>query len=303
MKKTFHVCLSAGEDGLLCREEMDYIRLVNAICMSACHTDSSLLAYAVMSNHVHLCVRSEDVQVFIRKWRYMYSRYFNSRYERRGRLGEKVPFMLELNGRHHTLTAIAYVLRNPLHHGVAATPFGYRFSSVNAVFRKEMGRKPEKVLAGKSMYRFMPEAMECPSRYKMAEDGLLLPESVIDVADVEHMFVTARSYLYYMNRLSGRKWEEEQMQDGLNVPPVTLESLENGIADDLQKLLTNEFGRADYNAMSDIDLCGIIDKDCVVRYGAPSVYRLDDKARSAIAARLVSECHVPRLQVKRCLAM
>ena len=87
MKKVYHFCLSAGECGVLCRTDEDYRYLVNCLGLAGYMTGSLLLAYCVMSNHVHCCVRTDDVAGFIKRWRYSYTRYFNEKYRRKGRLG------------------------------------------------------------------------------------------------------------------------------------------------------------------------------------------------------------------------
>lgn len=303
MKKIYHICLSAGEAGVLCRTDVDYIRLINCIGLAAYNSGSLLLAYSIMSNHVHCCVRTDDVAGFIKRWRYSYTRYFNEKYRRKGRLGRD-PYIVELNGLYHILTAIAYVLRNPLHHGVTATPFGYRYSSVNAVFRKEFGREPAVVLPKKSMYRHLPDSVVIPHGYKMDLTGLFLPECIIDIEDVEHLFSTARSYLYYMNRISGKKWEEEQIADGEGQLPVTLDSIEKGSQlTDMRSMLANEFGRANYKSMTDIGLCRLIDDECSYAYGGRTIYEVNEVQRREIAARLSRDYHLTMAQICRCLTV
>ena len=303
MKKTYHVCLSADTDGVLCRSEEDYKRLITCIVLAGYQTGSFLLAYVVMSNHVHLCVRTDNLNIFIKKWRYMYTRYFNQKYGRTGRLGVE-PFVLELNGLHHILTAIAYILRNPMHHGVAATPFGYRFSSVNAIFMKELGRVSMPTLPEKLMYRYLPDSIVPPPGYRMDESGLFLPECVIDVEDVENKFSTARTFLYYMNRLSGRKWEEEQLQDNEGSSPITIETIEQGVGlNDITTMLSNEFGRANYNSKTDIQLCEEIEAICQTGYGTRSVYGLPADALLQLADWLRRQYHLPYAQIRRCLAI
>lgn len=301
MKKVYHFCLSAGECGVLCRTDEDYRYLVNCLGLAGYMTGSLLLAYCVMSNHVHCCVRTDDVAGFIKRWRYSYTRYFNEKYRRKGRLGGD-PYIVELKGLYHILTAIAYVLRNPMHHGITATPFGYKYSSVNAVFRKELGRESTGLLPEKSMYMYLPHSVEIPAGYKMNEKGMFLPECLIDVEDVEHMFSTARSYLYYMNRLSGKKWEDEQVADG--VDPITLDKIEHGSGlSDVKIMLNNEYGRADYNAITDLKLCEIIDKDYVSAFDVPSVYMMDVSSRRMLAKRIVRNHYVPLVQACRCLGI
>jgi hypothetical protein len=303
MKKIYHVCLSAGPDGVLCREDEDYIRLINCIAVAAYYSGSFLLAYVVMSNHVHICVRTDDLRRFNKRCRCMYTRYFNYKYARRGRLGG-TPHVVELKGLHHILTAIAYILRNPMHHGVSATPFGYKYSSVNAIFMKELGKLNKSFLPQELMYRYLAKDIVPPPGYNMDETGLFLPECVIDVEDVENKFSTARSFLYYMNRLSGKKWEEEQLQDVGEHVPITLEIVERGVEmNDLQSMLVNEFGRANYNAMSDIELCKKIDDYCRSEYAGQSVYELAPATLNYIAERFIRLHHLPISQIRRCLAI
>lgn len=301
MKKVYHFCLSAGDSGVLCRTEEDYRYLINCLGLAGYVTQSLLLAYCVMSNHVHCCLRTDDVVGFIKRWRYTYTRYFNERYKRKGRLGQD-PYIVELNGLYHILTAIAYVLRNPMHHGVSATPFGYKYSSVNAIFRKEMGRDFIAHLPEKSMYAYLPHSVAIPDGYKMDVMGMFLPECLIDVEDVEHMFSTARSYLYYMNRLSGKKWEDEQLADG--TAPITIDKIEQGSGlSDFKAMLNNEFGRADYNAMSDMRLCEIIDKDYILSFDVASVYMLDVCTRRKLAKQIVCKYYISLTQACRCLGI
>lgn len=284
----------------MCRNDRDYIHSNNCLCLAAHKTDSSLLAYNIMSNHTHIGVRTEDPYAFMKAYRYPYNRYFNQKYGRKGMLGEKDFFLSEINGLYHLLAVISYILRNALHHGVAATPFGYRYSSISALFRKELGYIDEpELMPKKSQYLYLPGNDALPDGYKMDASGLILPQSVIDVADVEHQFSTARTFLYYMNRLSGEAWEKEQLQDAVNIPPVTLEQIECSVRyQDLKTMLGNEHGRANYNAKSDIQICDIIDK----LSGARSVYEISQREIEHIAKYLRANCHVPQDQANRCLA-
>ena len=64
MKKTYHLCLSGKHEVLFrCRE--DFIRGINCLCLAAIKTQSSLLAYSFMSNHVHICVRTDCPEKFM----------------------------------------------------------------------------------------------------------------------------------------------------------------------------------------------------------------------------------------------
>ena len=133
MKKTYHLCLSSGNE-VLFRSKEDFIRGINCLCLAAYKTGAVLLAYSFMSNHVHICARTNSSKKLIRAFRYAYTRYFNAKYDRRGSLGDHGFFQMKIEGLYHLLTAIAYILRNPMHHGVTGTPFGYPYSSDVGIF-------------------------------------------------------------------------------------------------------------------------------------------------------------------------
>ena len=299
MKKTYHLCLSSGSE-VMFRSDEDYIRANNCLCLAAHKTESTILGYSIMSNHTHIGVRTEDPDSFMKAFRYPYNRYFNNKYCRKGQLGEKNFFQIEINGLYHLLAALSYILRNALHHGVAATPFGYRYSSINALFKKELGKfeSPE-LMPKKSQYVYLPGHETLPDGFKMNKSGLILPESVIDVADVEHQFSTARTFMYYMNRLSGEAWEKEQQQDLLDIPPITLGQMEANVKhQDVKTMLANEHGRSNYNSTTDIQLCDIID----TLLGDHSVYTIPINEIERIAQYLYATYHLSQEQINRCLA-
>ena len=287
------------------RSRADFIRGINCLCLAAHYTEAILLAYVFMSNHVHIIVRTDDPEKFMMKFRYAYNKYFNAKYHRRGRLGDEQFFKIELEGLYHLLTAIAYVLRNPVHHGICATPFGYEFSSIRGMFRKEFGwQTTEGTLPRKSAYQFIPSRSVLPERYQMSSEGMILPETVIDAQDIEHQFSTARSFLYYMNRLSGEEWIREQQQDKTDLPAITIQSIEEGVRlHDINTMLRNEHGRANYTAMTDLMLCHEIDNSILSGYEVSSVYQLSIGQRENMVGLLRRRYSVPVPQAKRCLAI
>lgn len=305
MKKTYHLCLS-GKHEVMFRCEEDFIRGINCLCLAAIKTRSSLLAYTFMSNHVHICVRTDCLKKFMAAFWYPYNRYFNAKYGRSGRLGEKTFFQMEIVGLYHLLTCIAYVLRNPMHHGITGTPFGYQYTSIRSLFPKDFGWEDDMSdnLHGKYAYHHLPSHCSLPDGIRMTRNGMIHPRCVIDFADLEHQFSTARTFLYYMNRLSGKKWEKEQSQDTTSLPPITLDTIEKGIVyQDIRKMLVNEHGRSNYNAVSDETLCQEIDMVILPSLGKKSIYRLSYEAKKQIARHLIGRHRAPMEQIARCLLM
>lgn len=258
-----------------------------------------------MSNHVHICIRSEEIELFITKFRYSYTRYFNSKYQRRGRLGERSFFRLELKGIYHTIAAIAYILRNPLHHGICKTPFEYEFSSVTGVFTKELGHLTSSdEITDRIAQRKLPSRNKLPYGIKLSKAGRPLPETITDVADLEHMFSTARTYLYYMNRISGEEWEREQEKDKLNASPIKLENIEAGICGtSIRDMLVNENGRGRENVIQDMSLCEVIDKFVSKKFPGETVYTLHTEELATVASNISQRLTVSKEKLSRCLCI
>ena len=304
MKKTYHLCLSGGDE-ILFRDEEDYNRGFNCLALALYKTGSTGLVESFQSTHCHKMIQTEDHSGFMYAMRQSYSKYFNHKYQRHGRVGERFHFHLDIVGLHHHLAAMTYVLRNALHHGIVPIPYAYPHCSVNAIFQKEMGKRPpERLLEQKQFHRFIGKKAEWPSHYKMSESGVFLRESVLDIVQVENMYTTPRAFNYYMSRKSGEVWEKEQEKDKLGTRPVRLDTIEYGIKDQpLEKMLIYENGRSDYKKISDIDLCTEIDRRIVPRYGKASVYHLSRSEKQEIGNQLYRQYRIPEAQIRRCLTM
>ena len=302
MKKTYHLCLSAGNETMF-RDEEDYNRGFNSLALALYKTDSTGLVESFQSTHFHLVVQSENPADMMYAMRQSYSKYFNRRYQRSGRLGEKHHFQLEISGLHHHLAAMTYVLRNALHHGLVPIPYAYPHCTVNAIFRKEMGKTHiEKELNQNSFYRFVGRKAEWPSHYRMNDKGLFLRESVLDIVQVENMYATPRAFNYYMSRKSGEEWEKEQEKDNIGASPIRLEDIEQGInGQTKEKMLIYESGRSDYRKISDIDLCHEIDRNIIPKYGKASVYHLSRTEKEQIGEFLFRTFRIGEAQIRRCL--
>ena len=104
MKKTYHLCLSAGEEALF-RDLEDYYKGFNCFALALYKTDSTGLVESFMSTHAHKLVQTHAPKDLMFNFRNPYAKYFNKKYGRSGRLGEGIHFTLEVVGHHHTIAA------------------------------------------------------------------------------------------------------------------------------------------------------------------------------------------------------
>lgn len=313
MRKTVHLCLSS-HDEIMYRNEADLIMGFNCLAIAVLNTGSRLMAEGFMSTHNHSLLQTDCYKEVMRRSRYSFARYFNTKYSRKGRLGEKTYFVLEVEGLYHCISAANYVLRQGLHHGLSDTPFGYPHCSANTIFRKELGKEASVLTISKEKrYLYLPEGVTLPDEYRMNENGLLLREDIVDTAYMEEIYISPRNFLYQMNRLSGQKDNQDQQNEN-NTPPITIDRIEAGVPEfDIKKALINEQGKVNRSILTDFELCDIIDNKLIGRYfkdnQAPSVYLLSERQRANIGNMLWTERNLYRgkftstKQVKRCLAL
>ena len=287
------------------RDLEDYNRGFNCFALALYKTDSTGLVESFMATHTHQIIQTSDPNEFMWHFRQPYSLYFNHKYQRCGKLGENMHFTLEVVGHYHKLAAMSYVLRNALHHGVVPIPYAYPHCSVNSIFKSEMGKiHSEKLLPERNYSRHIGRRTEYPSNYKMSESGIFVRETVLDITQVEDIFVSPRSFNYYMTRKSSEEWEAEQKKDNAEISSITLASIESGVnLHDTDKMLFFESGKADYRKITDIELCTELDNLARTRYGRHSVYQLTEREKQQIALELFRTRHISEAQIRRCLAM
>ena len=304
MKKTYHLCLSAGDE-IMFRDLEDYNRGFNCFALALYKTGSTGLVESFMATHTHQVVQTTDPKELMWHFRQPYSRYFNHKYQRTGKLGESTHLTMEIIGYHHMLAALSYVLRNALHHGLVPIPYAYPHCSVNAIFSKEMGKfQKENLLSERNYSQYIGRRAEYPSNYRMSESGVFLRETVLDIPQVENLFFSPRSFNYYMTRKSSEEWEAEQNKDGNNSLPINLSAIERGFPQqDINKMIFNEAGKNDYRKNTDIELCTELDALARNKYGKRSVYQLTDREKQQIAYDLYHNRHINEKQIRRCLAM
>jgi len=291
MRKSYHMCI-ASHDEVICRNEEDMIKAFNSLAIAIVSTESRLLGEGIMSDHMHSVFQSDDAKETISLCKYIYSRYFSSKYERHGRFGERFPFVLELEGVKHITTAVSYVLRQAVHHGICSTPFGYQHCSANSIFKKELGKESAiECIPKRTQHSNLPRAYSAlMDNYRMDKNGLLVRDDVVDVKYVEELYITPRNFLFQMNRLSSEEWEKEQQAEPSRTQSITLQAIESGVSSaNLEKMLINEGGRIDNSWINDIELCSLIDNVYLPQYypKTVSIYSLTQKQREQLANRIV----------------
>jgi len=311
MLQPIHLCFTSHNE-VMYRNAEDMNTAFNSLCSALYKTGSKCLAEAFITTHHHGTYYTEYPFELARTARISYTHQFNAKYDRKGPLGDPGYYIATLEGTQHLLTALIYIIRNVVHHGIAATPFSYPFCSANAYFREELGKNytPDLLLSPAQIQKILPRRAMFDPSWKMGVEGVFLRESVLEVSLVENLFATPQAFNYLLSRKSSADWYKEQEQDGNGVPPITLEDMEKAVIQfapsrekTVTEMLQNEKARFGRSRMTDLKLCEVIDTEYVPRYSAQSVYQLTGKMKTTIANELYRRFHCSVPQISRCLAI
>jgi len=159
-----------------------------------------LLAYCLMTNHVHLIAvpeRQDSLAVLLRRVHGRYAQYYNIRHARTGHLWQNRYFACVLQ-EDHLWTALAYVERNPVRAGMVDRAADYPWSSAAA----HVSGVDASGLLDMSWWR-----QEGPSDWTQAIGG----EDTEVVADLRRCTYSGRpfgdqDFVTEMSRRFGRYW-------------------------------------------------------------------------------------------------
>lgn len=304
MKDTYHICFTS-HDEVMFRDAEDHDVFINLMALHSFSTGTEIMADAEMSTHVHQGVFADNPMEFARRERMSYTKYFNAKYGREGRLGQKYTFVVKVLGLYHILAMLSYVLRNGLHHGAAPTAFGYPFCSVRDMFSEDIGLCGDVAvpMSRADIASRLPRYSDFPDSFQMNERGVFVRSSFMELRRTEQFYSSPRNFLYQMNRISDESWSQEQLKDNTGTP-ITLKDIENADEKTVAKMLNNEYGR-NFNRtrLQDLDVCTLIDKELCRPFGANSVYQLTESQKMRIARQLKYDFHVSDAQISRCLVL
>ena len=204
MENHWHICTDGLEKNVIFKSDTDYIYGMNSIPVCAAGNQVTILAFCLMSNHVHFIVHGEEDNC----------RKFITQYKKRltalTNLSSTDVCIKHINDDDYLMKAIGYVLRNPVSAGIRLMPYHYDWSSASLYFKKPYsGRLGKKI--GTLSYRSKRELLHSQTtlldEYILTEKGLILPECYVDFEYVENLFRSPARLMYAMSRNENMEME------------------------------------------------------------------------------------------------
>lgn len=215
-EKFYHVCTNGMEMMVLLKDEEDYKTAWNYIALSAWKTETEIIAFTIMSNHVHeilACRSAFHADKTIKLYKKMLSLYLRKKYGLTKTLHRTADCISLIDTVKYLKNCIAYILRNAVCSRVCAKPEDYKWAS-HACYFSGNGYKESISVSSMSFSqkrKLLKTGMDlryCPLR--IDENGLITLDSFVrnDIAERAYRN-SGKSFLYYLGCCNDAKMEYE----------------------------------------------------------------------------------------------
>lgn len=129
--QTYHVILRGIDKRNIFLEKDDYKKFLYYILKSKEKSNFSVYAYCLMSNHVHMLIKSEEDTIgnIMRRITVGYAQYHNNKYVRTGHLFQNRFKSEPIDDSRYFLTVLRYIHQNPIKAGMGKSLSAYPWSS------------------------------------------------------------------------------------------------------------------------------------------------------------------------------
>lgn len=206
MMNFFMITTASLKDRIWFKDGEDFQVAMNYVAIVAFTMNVNVLAFILMSNHVHFVVQCDPLQAkaFIDRFKMLYGTWLRKKYGsveflRRVRV-EIDPLKIEDGSLHR---AIAYVQMNSVAANICPYPNMYNWGTGSVFFNPEEIRGTSLGTSSKrAQYELLHSRVDLPPEYIVGPDGYILPQSYVPVGFVEQLYCSARRYQYYLTNSS-----------------------------------------------------------------------------------------------------
>lgn len=206
MMNFYLITTKALADRIWFRDTEDFRVAMNYVAVVAFTTGVNVLAFILMSNHVHFVVECDSAKAkeFIDRFKMLYGAWLHKKYgsvEFLRRVGVDIRPVRPEN--ESLLRAIAYVQMNSVAANICPYPNIYGWGTGAAFFNPENTRGYKLgTLSKRAQFELTHSRTILPAAYLVGDEGYILPQSYVPVKFVEGLFWSAKRYRLFLNNSS-----------------------------------------------------------------------------------------------------
>ena len=221
MRRIYLLTTQHLEECLWFRDDEDFKVAMNYIAIqAACCPQVAVLAFILMSNHVHFVLRgrSEDVLEFVNHFKKRYSQYYRLKYGVKEFLRDNTVHVQEVTSEDEGVErTIAYVQMNPVVANICLNSSQYPWGTGNCFFNpgKPKGKCLSDISERGRKRLFRTNCDTIPLHWLINEDGYINPESYVDIESVESGYRSPGRMNFFLNASSKAKKKLEASEQNL----------------------------------------------------------------------------------------
>lgn len=218
------------EDRLLFKDVEDFRVGMNYVAVHVYKTLVEMLAFILMSNHLHFVVYAtrEEAMRFVNGYKQQFSRYLQRKYGVHEHLrGNSVDLeLIPLDGE-SLERAIAYVQMNCVAANICGSPWVYPWGTGACFFDGPMegmpthgaltdnGIRPLAALSARERFHYLRSKEVLPGDWLLSADGYILPSSFVRKDWVENRFGSPKRMNFFLQNSSKAKLRIEASEKSL----------------------------------------------------------------------------------------
>lgn len=194
------------KEALWFRDDADFKVGMNYVALVANATGVRVLAFILMSNHVHFVLEGnrEGIVAFITEFKRRYSKYYRQKYSSReflrGNGVDILPLALEKESLER---ALAYVQMNSVAANICAHAALYPWGTGRVFFNRQQMFGPKLDSFSRRKQIRLLHSNEAPSQdFFLSADGCIDPASYVNISFVEQLFRTPARYNFFLQHSS-----------------------------------------------------------------------------------------------------
>lgn len=207
--EVYLISTSHLENQLWFRDEEDFKAGMNHVAVTAYQEKIQVLAFILMSNHVHFAVQCSypEAERFITLFKKRYSMYFRRKYGIAGflRRNDVDIRLVRMDGESFE-RVVAYIVMNSVAANICLHASQYPWGTGGILFNLQQARGKElKYYSRREQSMLLHSWVKLPESYRMAEEGYILPESYVPVTFLESVFRTPKRLSWFLANSSKAK--------------------------------------------------------------------------------------------------
>lgn len=212
----YHVCTNGQETPTIVMDKEDFKVAHNYLALAGWKTGIEILAFVIMSNHVHIMIICKDRNLavrYIRSFKKLYSMYLSQKYDMSEALRGIEDSISLIDSISYFRNCVAYILRNALCARICKRIEDYPWSSYPCYFNMQAhegaGRISDLGIRERRMVlKTRMDLSECP--YRVNSEGMIEAKSFVRYDIVEKAFASSgKFFLASLGTCNDAKMEYE----------------------------------------------------------------------------------------------